>query len=162
MPNSELERLTAEVTELIRRAVEIGIRIERARVRELLSADAAFAGAGSVTVHAAIRHRVSRTRGPSSRGPIAMIRKAIGEMPMSQSGVDAAEIGAYHNQTNPESPLTDKQVRGALKQLVNTGEARRAARGRYLPREAATTASPARGENPDAGASGDLDLLAAA
>jgi hypothetical protein len=151
MPNPELERLTAEATELIRRAVEIGIQMERTRVRELLSADAgwAIAATGSVAIHAAMRHRVRRTRGPSSRGPIALVRKAISEMPMSQSGADAAEIGAYHNQTNPESRLTDKQVRGALKQLVNTGEARRAARGRYLPVAAATpsVADEKSGEN---------------
>jgi hypothetical protein len=155
MPNTQLERLTAEATELVRRAVEIGIQMERARVRSLLSADAGFP-------HTPLslrtdQHRAQRIRGPSSRGPIAMVRKTILEMTMSVNGADAFEIRAYHNRTNPESPLSDKQVRGALKQLVNTGEAVRASRGRYLPQ---AVVSPSGEEVPDAPASGTFALAA--
>jgi hypothetical protein len=133
MPNPELERLTTEATELIRRAVEIGIQMERARMRELLSADAAFAGSGSLTIRAEVRHRVRRPRGRASAGPIATTRKAIVDMSMGSDGVDTAGLLAFIKRRDPASSVTSKQVRGALKQLVNTGEARQPSRGRYLP-----------------------------
>lgn len=162
MSNLELDRLTSEATELIRRAVEIGIQMERARLRSMLSMDAGFADIGfsDMRPNETGQHGARRTRGPSSRGPIAKIRKAINEMPMGDEGADAAEIGSYHNHVNPEAPLTDKQVRGALKQLINTGEARRASRGRYLPRKAATSPlteeeKPSKSDSP-----GSFDLAA--
>lgn len=163
MPHPELERLTAEAADLIRRAVEIGIQMERVRVRALFEADAdmgSFVAASPAGLGAIAQPRARRARGPSSSGHIGMVRTAFAEWGMAKEGVGSAELLAYLQARHPGSEITDKRVRGALKQLTNTGEVIRASRGRYLPRQAATPSPPIGEESPDAGASGDFDLAA--
>lgn len=143
MPNPDIERLTAEAVDLVRRAIEIGIRMERIRVRgrllDLLAVDAEVVHEIDELLPATSmpRARPRRTRGIASGGPIALVRKALAEMPIGEHGVDAAELLTYLKTANPDSGMTDKRVRGALKQLWNIGEATRASRGRYIPRAAA-------------------------
>ena len=155
MSHSEIERLTAEATALVRRAIEIGVQLERARVRALLSADA---DPGLVGEAVAAPPSPRRARGVSSRGPIAEVRKALAEMTIGEAGIDAAELLAYLARANPSLRITEKQVRGSLKHLTITGEAIRASRGRYLPR-AATTPSRAE-EKPGDDTPGFFNLAA--
>lgn len=154
MPASEIERLTTEAAGLIKRAIEIGMQMERARVRALLSADADFV----VDLRDTPMVR-RRARGNATRGPIVLVRKALDEMPMPTEGVDANDVLLFVQANHPAEEMTDKRIRGALKQLVNTGEAKRASRGRYLP--VATAMPPTTEEKPGDDESPDPFQLAA-
>ena len=154
MPASEIERLTTEAADLVKRAMEIGVQMERARVRALLSADSDFV----VDLRDTPMVR-RRARGLATRGPIVLVRKALSEMPMPTEGVDANDVLSFVQANHPAEEMTDKRIRGALKQLVNTGEAKRASRGRYLPRS--SSAKTMAEENPEVSASGLFSLAAA-
>jgi hypothetical protein len=160
MPHSGLERLQAEVTELVKEAFALGVRMERERVRSLLSADVDFPSdlmAGGPK-SAATRRPGRRARGISYSGPIGQVRKALAAMTIDEEGVDAVGLLGYLLDRDPESEITEKRVRGALKQLSNTGEVIRASRGRYLPR--GWESPPATEEKPGDEAPGPFDLAA--
>lgn len=155
MRHSDVDQLRAEAAELIERALRKGAQMERARIFSLLSDEG---GAGAEI--AAPRRR--RARGASSSGPIAWVRKALIEMPTAAQSVDAAEVLDFVSSHYPEFEITEKRVRGALKQLVNTGEVRRGARGRYCPSVSAPSAAASGEEKPgDDELPGSFDLLAA-
>jgi hypothetical protein len=144
----EFERLVPEFLSLARRIFDAGVQAERARLLALIQPDA--------RQDAGARHEFRRES--ASYGTVSpLVKDALGTLAVdSPDGVGAGEIAAYFDGRG--GGPTEKQVRAALKQLHNTGEAIRASRGRYLPR--ATATPPAREENPDAGASGDFDLAA--
>lgn len=131
MPD-EIERiidgLIPEFRVFARRVIEAGIKADRERV-------VAFIRSPDSVVpefHHAERRPRSTSTGYGSVSPI--VREALKELSTdSPEGVGAGEITAYF-QRRGGGP-TEKQVRAALKQLHNTGDAIRAARGRYLGRQ---------------------------
>jgi hypothetical protein len=150
MADEDFKRLEAEFLALARRIFDAGGKAERNRVL-------GFIQSGGVTPSASDRpHRKSVAQGYGSvSGPV---RKALTQLaPESPDGVGPRQLAEYFSRIG--GGPDERQVRAALKTLTISGEAIRASRGRYLPQSAARPSES--GENPDAGASGDLDLLAA-
>jgi hypothetical protein len=149
--SDEFERLAPEFLAMARRIFEAGAKAERAKLLALLQQGDTPASEFRAVVH-------TPRRGSTTYGSVSpLVNDALKELAIdSPDGVGASEIAAYFERRG--SGLTEKQVRAALKQLHNTGEANRASRGRYLPRAAA--APPTSGENPDGDTSGHFDLAA--
>lgn len=149
MPDDAFKRLEPEFLALARRIWDAGVKAERARLRAILETVESDESAGQEA------KRSSQTTGYGSVS--APVREALIQLAAeSLEGVGARDI-AQHFERLGSGP-NERQVRAALKTLSITGEARRASRGRYLPRAAA---SPSAGEeNPDARASGHFSLAA--
>ena len=145
-----LRRIESELLTLVRRAFDAGSAAERNRLILMLGA--------SASVNPSSSHPVSQRR-PRVTGYGAVsgpVKRALVELAReTPDGVDARTI-TEHFQRIGSGP-NERQVRAALKTLTNTGEAVRASRGRYSPREATT---PSSRENPDADTSGHLHLAA--
>jgi hypothetical protein len=126
--SDEFERLAPEFLAMARRIFEAGARSERARLRAVLDQDESQALPSR-------RDPPRARRAAAGYGAIsAPVKQALNELMVdSPEGVSAGDIAAYFELQG--SGPTEKQVRAALKQLHNTGDAIRAARGRYLGRQ---------------------------
>jgi hypothetical protein len=153
MADDDFKRLEAEFLALARRIFDAGAKAERDRVLGLIQF-------GEVTTAATSADRPARKNMAKGYGSVsAPVRDALIQLaPESPDGVGPRQLAEHF--TRLGGGPDERQVRAALKTLTISGEAIRASRGRYLPRPAATP-STTEEENPDAGASGDFDLLAA-
>jgi hypothetical protein len=126
--SDEFERLAPEFLAMARRIFAAGARSERARLRAVLDQDESQALPSR-------RDPPRPRRAAAGYGAIsAPVKQALNELMVdSPEGVSAGDIAAYFELQG--SGPTEKQVRAALKQLHNTGDAIRAARGRYLGRQ---------------------------
>lgn len=59
-----------------------------------------------------------------------VVNNALHEMPAD--GIDPDGLTTYINAQNGHEPVTVRDVRGVLRQLMMSGDARRVARGRYI------------------------------
>jgi hypothetical protein len=153
MADDNFKLFEAEFLALARRIFDAGAKAERDRIIASLQAPGTVLYSGATDK--LVRERVATGYGAVS----APVREALIELAAeSPKGVGAKEIAQHfaHRGSGPD----ERQVRAALKTLTLTGNASRAARGKYLPRLTATPSSSEE-ENPDAGAPGDFDLLAA-
>jgi hypothetical protein len=147
MPN-EFERLIPEFLTLARRIYDAGVRAERDRLLTVLQSP----DGDQSSDREPKRGRAQSTAYGSISAPV---REALIELvPDYPDGIGAADLAAYFERQG--SGPNEKQVRAALKLLLNTGEANRVSRGRYLPR---TAAQPQSEEEPGGDAPGPIDFL---
>jgi len=138
-----MPQLLPDFRSFARRLIETGMQAERDRVIALIQAPSA----------AASESRSSSPHSyPAAHGSISRpVLEAMQELATTiAGGIGAADLALFFK--NRGGGPNDRQVRAAIKQLTNTGDAIRVSRGRYLPRAAATPL--ASGENPDADTSG--------
>lgn len=159
MPDDDLDqivdrlmpRLLPEFRSLARRLIEAGIQVERHRVIALIQTPNVASAShpqNPLPAYPAAHGSIS--------GPVLAALQALA--PDLAGGIGAADLALYFERRG--GGPTDRQARAAIKQLTNTGEAICVARGRYLPRAAASTALTTEGENPDGDASGDFQQAA--
>lgn len=150
MANSELDRLLAQasgqVSDLIRRAYEAGVRQERARLTAIINADlqqpeTPAAGSRETSPPEPAR-RPAMPNAENYGKVIGAVRNAFRTMQIGAGGIDAGSILRYLNRAEPELHINDGQVRTALKQLLGREEVVRVDRGRF---RLARAASPGEG-----------------
>jgi hypothetical protein len=127
--------LESEFLALARRIFDAGAKAERARVMALVAGE-------EIQVSPRKEPRARATGYGTVSGPVRDALIALSAE--SKDGVGARDIADYFARQG--SGPDERQVRAALKTLSITGEAVRASRGRYLPRDTAET-SAERGEN---------------
>jgi hypothetical protein len=147
----EFEKLVPEFLSMARRIFDAGRVSERERI-----ISAALEGDTSRNRE---QPRQPRSRSAGYGAVSTPVREALRAVAVDHpEGIDTAEIVSYFDRIG--GGPTERQIRAALKQLANTGEAKRASRGRYLPSESASSSPHSGEENPDAGTSGIFSLAA--
>jgi hypothetical protein len=150
--DDDFKRLEAEFLALARRIFDAGAKAERDRIVAALQTPGAVLYSGATD--RLVRERVAAGYGAVS----APVRDALIELAAeSPTGVGAKEI-TQHFVRRGSGP-DERQIRAALKTLTLTGNAVRAARGKYLPR-GASISSPMREENSGDDAPEPFDLAA--
>jgi hypothetical protein len=151
MPDhDDFAKFETEFLGLARRIFDAGAQAERSRVVALIQ------GGGNFTAVAQVVHR-PRSRMVGYGKVSGRVRDALTALAVNlPDGVSVSDI-EQHFQRLGAGP-DKRQIRAALKSLTITGDANRAARGKYLPHGAAVP--PPSGETPDDDASGDFQLAA--
>jgi hypothetical protein len=152
MPDDDdFKRLEPEFLALARRIYDAGAKAALHRVMASIQV--------SMEVGTPVVARTPRARATGYGAVSGPVRDALIELATeSPEGIGPQQIAEHfaHRGAGPD----ERQVRAALKTLTISGEAIRASRGRYLPRQAATRSPLVEEENPDADTSGDFDVAA--
>lgn len=140
MAEDSFKRLEPEFLALARRIYNAGAKAERDRLIAILQTPGTVIYSGATD--RLVRERVAAGYGAVS----APVREALIKLAdKSPDGVGAKQVAEHLVRCG--SGLNERQVRAALKTLTLTGNAVRAARGRYLPRRVAVP--PAEGDPAD-------------